>query len=236
MNPRQRRGAVLMILASIGAIAVFFAVLGYVSSVRAEVGDFRTVLQLTQDVPANVSITASMVRKREVPKKWLSGSFLTDASELDGKVAVRSLGKGEYLNQGMIADAPKLQTGQREIAIMIDAETGVAGKVKPGSLVDVYATFAGTGQNQQSCAKRVLANVRVVDVGLVRSQKQTESNGQVDVGQVVPITFALSPTDSLTLTYAESYADKVRLALVGPGTTSIPPRVEVCSSNVNGGR
>lgn len=234
MNPRQRRGAVLMILASIGAVAVFFAMLAYVSSVRAEVGDFRTVLQLTKDVRANSRITPSMVQQREVPKKWLGGKFLTDASQLEGKVAVTNLSKGEYLNGGMIADAPKLQSGQREIAIMIDAETGVAGKVRPGSLVDVYATFNQTNQKQKQCAVRVLANARVIDVGSLTSQKKADSSGTINVDQVVPVTFALSPGDSLTLTYAESFAAKVRLALVGPGSTQVPLQSEVCDVRVPG--
>lgn len=229
MNPRQRRGAVLMLFASIGAIAVFVAVLSYVSSVRAEVGDFRTVLQLTKDVPANTAITSSMVRTHEVPKKWLGGSFLSDVDQLNGMVAVKELPKGSYLNSGMVAPSPKLQPGQREIAIMIDAETGVAGKVQPGSYVDVYATFTPSDQNQKACAVRVLANARVLDVGRMTSQKKTGDQGQVDLEAVVPVTFALSPQDSLTLTYAEGYSTKLRLALVGPGSPRLPPDEAVCS-------
>lgn len=223
-----------MILASIGAVAVFFAMLTYVSSVRAQVGDFKTVLQLRQDVPANSRITPAMVQQHEVPKKWLGGRFLSDASQLEGKVAVTDLSKGEYLNGGMIANAPKLQSGQREIAIMIDAETGVAGKVRPGSLVDVYATFNQANQKQKQCAVRVLANARVIDVGSLTSQKKADSSGTINVDQVVPVTFALSPGDSLTLTYAESFAAKVRLALVGPGSTDVPSQSEVCDVRVPG--
>lgn len=228
MNPRQRRGAVLMMVASVGAIAVFVALLSYVSSVRAEIGDFRTVLQLKQDVKANTSVTSSMVEQREVPKKWLGGKFITDTDDLEGKVAVKKLKKGSYLNAGMLAKAPSLQSGQREIAIMIDAETGVAGKVKPGAIVDVYATFETTREKQQPCATRVLSTARVIDVGLPKSERKTDDNGSIQQGKVVPVTFALSPTESLTLTYAESFATKVRLALVGPGTTGVPDKVSVC--------
>lgn len=235
MNPRQRRGAVLMILASIGAVAVFVAVLSYVSSVRAEVGDFRTVLQLTKDVEANSSITDSMFKKVEVPKKWLGGSFITDPDRLDGKVAVKDLSKDSYLNSGMITEAPKLQAGQREIAILIDAETGVAGKVQPGSIVDIYATYAGDGQSTKNCATRILANSRVIDVGQQRSERKSNDQGQAELEAVVPVTFALSPTESLELTRAESFADKVRLAIVGPGSTTVPDRESVCDDKTGNG-
>lgn len=234
MNPRQRRGAVLMILASIGAVAVFVAVLGYVSSVRAQVGNFRTVLRLTQDVEANASITKSMVEEHKVPLKWLDGSFISDTAALDGKVAVKALKKGSYLNSGMITDAPELAPGQREIAILVDAETGVAGKVRPNSRVDIYATFNSTDStNQQPCAVRILANAQVLDVGKLRSERRSGANtgtsqNQIDLNKVVPVTFSLSPEDSLTLTHAESFAMKVRLALVAPGSAKVSQGERVC--------
>lgn len=228
MNPRQRRGALLMIIAGVGAVAVFVAVLSYVSSVRAQVGDFRTVLQLTEKVKVNEPVTASMVETTEVPKRWLSGTFITDTAKLSGKVAADTLPKGSYLQSGMVTDAPKLRHGQREIAILIDAETGVAGKVQPGSLVDIYATFQGNGQTQKSCAVLVLANTRVVDVGDLTTERANEG-GNVEVSKVVPVTFALSPEDSLNLTYAEAFAGKVRLALVGPGAPEKPKESSVCT-------
>jgi pilus assembly protein CpaB len=41
-----------------------------------------------------------------------------------------------------------------------------------------------------------------------------------DPGQVVPITFALAPDDALKVTYAESNASEVRLALLRPGEST----------------
>ena len=38
-----------------------------------------------------------------------------------------------------------------------------------------------------------------------------------DPEQVVPVTFALDPRQALTVTYAESFASEVRLALRRPG-------------------
>jgi hypothetical protein len=49
MNPRQRRGTLLLVLAIIGAVAVFFSVSSYVSEVQREVGPKRLVLQLNTE-------------------------------------------------------------------------------------------------------------------------------------------------------------------------------------------
>ncbi|MQA79781.1 MAG: Flp pilus assembly protein CpaB [Streptosporangiales bacterium] len=233
MNPRQRRGAALMIVATLGAIVVFVTVLSYVSSVRAEVGDLVTVLKLKQDVAANGAVTKAQVEEAEVPKRWLSGPFVSDTRDLDGKVAVNELKKGSYLQTSMIIDAPSLRPGQREIAIMIDAETGVAGKVTSGSVVDVYATYTeSTGTRSKSCATQLLSHARVIEVGRLRTEKGEGGNedSQADLSQVVPVTFALSQRDTKRLAWAEGYATKVRLALIGPGTTEDEPDTgEVCS-------
>lgn len=222
MNPRQRRGAVLLIFAAIGAIVVFVSVVGYVGSVRAEVRDKISVLQLTQPVAAYAQVDESEVKRVQVTANGMPrDALLTDLQDLTGKVAATDVPEGALLEKGMFVNAPTLQPGQREIAIMIDAETGVAGKVQPGMLVDIYASFQQqNGTRQKSCAVRVISNARVINVGQLRKEAGQNPN---DVTQVVPVTFALSVADSLKLTYAESFASKVRLALIG-GQGDGPPK------------
>lgn len=214
MNPRQRRGVLLMILAAVGAVTVFVSVLGYVGSVRAEVGEKRQVLRLKVAVPAYGRLAPGMVERVEMPAKWTPDTMLGDPAAVAGKVAPAALVAGSYLQQGMLIDAPALQPGQREIAIMIDAETGVAGKVQPGMVVDIYATFQQQSQrNQKSCASRIIRRAQVIQVG--RLTRQRSGSSSENVNTVVPITFALAAEDSVKLTYAEAFASHVRLALIG---------------------
>ncbi|RAY14411.1 Flp pilus assembly protein CpaB [Actinomadura craniellae] len=227
MNPRQRRGVLLMILAGLGAIVVFVMVLGYVGNVRAEaqaeVGEYTRVLQLQSRVEAYQPINAASVREVQIPKRWTTDAFVRSVAELQGKVASGPLPPGAYLQHGMVIEAPILKPGQREIAIMIDAETGVAGKVMPGSIVDVYSTFdAVPNSRNAACAVRILSRVQVIDVGQQRASGDGKQPGTS--GQVVPVTFALDAGQVLDLTYAESFSRKLRLALVG-GTADLrtPP-------------
>jgi pilus assembly protein CpaB len=236
MNPRQRRGLLLMIVATLGAVVVFFAVLGYVGNIRAqaraEVGEMTTVLQLQTDVSAYEPVTASALREVQVPRRWSTDAFVQSIAGLQGKVAAADLPTGAYLQQGMVVDAPILKPGQREIAIIIDAETGVAGKVLPGSIVDVYSSFDSTQNGRSStgaCAVRILNRVQVIDVGQLR-QEQSGQQGQNTAAQVVPVTFALNSDETLRLTYAESFARKVRLALVGGSKDTKPPFNRLCKT------
>jgi pilus assembly protein CpaB len=223
MNPRQRRGAVILILAAVGAVAVFLSIVGYVGSVRAEVGPLTDVLVLTRDVRAYERIDPGTLRRVQVPGKWVPQTMVRDPGALADKVAAADLAQGAYLQQGMLINAPALEQGEREIAILIDAETGVAGKAHPGMFVDIYAAFQQQQQAQRPCAVRVISGARVIQVGQMVTERTGPAGG--DTGQVIPVTFALTPQDSLRLTYAESFAAKVRLALIGDGQSALATAV-----------
>ena len=207
-----------MVLAAIGAVAVFIAVVGYVSDVRSQYGATQTVLKINTEVSAFQPIPQSGVQEVQVPTRYAADAqhnplFLTSRSQLDGKVAAAPIAKGEYLSQGMLMDKPDISKGQQEIAIMIDAETGVAGQVHSGSRVDLYATYDAGQTRKDSCAIRVLTDVPVLQIGNLTPTK----DNQGVTSSSVPVTFALSPSDTLKLSAAESFAQKVRLALRTPG-------------------
>ncbi|SEG43660.1 pilus assembly protein CpaB [Thermomonospora echinospora] len=218
-----------MVLAGIGAVAVFMSIVGYVGSVRAEIGDMISVLRLRQPVTAYEPINVQALERVQVPRRWAPTTMISNPVELQGKVAAADLQAGTHLQRGMVVAAPTLQPGEREIAIMIDAETGVAGKVRPGMHVDIYATFSEQQQQRQrTCAARVIKQALVIQVGRLQEQREGQNAG--DVNRVVPITFALTAKDSLKLTYAESYAGKVRLALIGQGDTGPNKLAPVCDT------
>jgi pilus assembly protein CpaB len=125
------------------------------------------------------------------------------------------------LQEGMLIEPPALERGQQEVSIMINADTGVAGKVQPGDRVDVNATFAGDERSVPT-ARKLIVNALVVTVGLPQQgsrpfQPRNDSGSAANpASQVVPVTFALKPRDVLRLTYAETNAQQIRLSLVRP--------------------
>jgi pilus assembly protein CpaB len=221
MNPKQRRGVVFLILAGLGAAAIFVMVASYVSSVQAAVGSYETVLRLRTDIAPYKPVTADLVDEVKVPRRWLPSTALNSRAELRGLVASTALRRGSYLEQDMLTPPPALNPGQREIAILVDAETGVAGKIRSGGLVDIYATFEG-GKGVPAASKIVVRQARIIDVGAVERITGQDEKDTFRADQVVPVTFALTVPESLALTYAESFATKVRLALIGGGDNSNP--------------
>jgi len=216
-------------MAAVGLIMVFVLVAGYVADVRSEVDPKVTVLRLRTDLPARQPFDDRSVGEVRIPERYLPPRALRDRSALAGLVAGVDLPRGSVLQQGMAVAPPELNSGQREVAILVDAETGVAGKLQSGSVVDVVATFEGDHSSTRRPLSRVIVSkARVIEVGQPAQRRRGADSAQVDPGQALPVTFALSIFEALSITYAESFAQEVRLALVRPGETrDVPARERV---------
>jgi pilus assembly protein CpaB len=222
MNPRQRRGLLLLVLAGLGLLAVFVLIASYVADVRTEVDPKIELLALSKPVKAYESVPDDAVTTVTMPKRWAPPTALRDRAELVGLVAGSDLTRDSLLQKGMLIAPPELAPGQREVAILVDAETGVAGKIGPGSVVDIVATFEGDPQRDIPPKSTVVVQgARIIEVGQAQLKGgRGVQEAEADPTEVVPVTFALQPLDQLKVTEAESFAQEVRLALLRPGETS----------------
>lgn len=225
MNSRQRRGIILLILSVLCALGAFAGVLSVINDVKSRVGPEVTAYRVKSDIEPYTELGATQFEKVEMPERWLSENAVTDLSRVRGKIAVTTLKAGSLLQTDMIVDTPALRPGQQEVAIMIDAATGVAGKITPGSTVNVYATFEGPREGDPDQSKIIVTGAKVIDVGELTSLEPDEDSRDREPTDAVPITFALSTIDAQRITYAESFARRVRLALVAPGgDTTVPDK------------
>ena len=220
MNPRQRRGVLLILVTVLGAVVTFVAMFSYVQSISSQVGPMTTVLKLSQQVTELKEITAADVVTEQVPKRWVPEDAIHDINDLKGKVAAATLNKGAVLQTSMLQDPPQLTEGYREVSIMIDAETGVAGKVTPGSRVDIVSTVEDPNTKAQK-AEIIIQNALITEVGVTTKVQDKDENGNFsEEKDSVPVTFSLTPEQSLKLAYAESFSKKVRLLLRRDGDDS----------------
>ncbi|MFI2430636.1 Flp pilus assembly protein CpaB [Streptomyces sp. NPDC018693] len=223
MNSRQRRGVILLILSVVCALGAFAGVLSVMDDVESKVGPEVTAYRLKSEIKPYTTLSTGQFEKIEMPERWLSENAVRDLAEIRGKIAVTTLREGSLLQRDMIVDQPALRPGEQEVAIMIDAATGVAGKITPGSTVNVYATFEGARDSDPDVSKIIVTHARVLDVGeLTALRPDAEDRGRQPT-DAVPITFALSTLDAQRITYAESFAKRVRLALVAPGSDTAVP-------------
>ncbi|MGS2590107.1 Flp pilus assembly protein CpaB [Streptomyces hebeiensis] len=225
MNSRQRRGVILLLLSVLCAFGAFVGVLSVISDVNSKVGPVVKAYELKEDVAPYTELKPNQFAKVTMPRRWLSENAVTDLAVLNGKIAVTQLKKGSLLQDDMIVQRPELANDEQEIAIMIDAETGVAGKITPGDLVNIFATFEGDGQAARAQSRIIVSNAKVLDVGKITAlEPGSDNNSRRAARQAVPITFALKTKDAQRVAYAESFASHVRLALLADGSpTTLRP-------------
>ena len=124
-----------------------------------------------------------------------------------------------------MAAPPEINEGEREVAILVDASTGVAGKIQPGSDVDVIASYASEQGDPENGVKAkrsrtivIVPGARVIAVGTPRLKGANGANeAQQDPAEVVPVTFALTKKEVIKVAHAQTFAADLRLALLRPG-------------------
>ncbi|MFF5445297.1 Flp pilus assembly protein CpaB [Streptomyces sp. NPDC012888] len=223
MNSRQRRGVILLILSVLCALGALGGVLAVIGDVNSKVGPEVVAYRVKNDINPYTPLDAAKFEEVRIPERWRPATAVTDLGTVQGKIAVTALRKGSLLQAGMYADRPKLQAGEQEVAIMIDASTGVAGKIHSGDKVNIIATYKGKRDTDPDTAVTLVSNARVIDVGRLTPVEKSGDRKTTGTIEAVPITFALAGKDVQRVAHAESFAEHVRLALVPPGTDAPVP-------------
>lgn len=158
---------------------------------------------VARDLASGSVIGADSLRVERVslPDR-LESEYATTSEQLEGSVVTRPLGEGELVPNGWVAAAPASEG--RSITIPIDPEHAVGGQLRPGDLVDLFATFDPS-------------DIRARTVSLVREAEviDTVSAGGLVMGDssVVGLTVSVTPDEAQRIAFASRTAqiDVVRV-------------------------
>jgi pilus assembly protein CpaB len=161
-----------LVLAAIGV----FLVTQYLKTKEGELGlsaELVPVLVANADIPAYTKLDKTMVSMFAVPKKYLQPSALKDVSQIDKRVTLVPLLKGDQILATMVSDreqpislSMKIRQGFRAVSIGVDAVSGVSGLLRPGDKVDVLGTFDLTKNSVlEKRTFTLLHNIVVLAVG-----------------------------------------------------------------------
>lgn len=109
----------------------------------------------------------------DLPESLRPGAF-SDPRAVVGSVALGPLEAGELLQAGSIAPAAG-STTTREVSFAVEADWAVAGSLRAGDRIDVFATYEGTGAPTSA---RVLADATVRRVATTGGDGLGESRNQ----------------------------------------------------------
>ena len=238
---------ILIVALLLGIVATYMAV-SYVESARVELeaeDQPVEILIAQQDLPAGLSSeeleSEEYLALVEVPRRYVADGAISSLAVIEGKLLTVPLTKGEQVTAarfslpseaGLAFAVPEDFVA---VAIPNSADRGVAGLVRPGDSVVVYATFEPASELEDAITKMILPKVRVLAVGASLaaisspSEEEDEESGGSLVGSSargdmdVPatVTLALSPADAEKLVFAQEQG-RVWLALLGSGTTEVP--------------
>ena len=187
-----------MVLAVVAAVLVFVGVASYVSSVNTKVGPMVTVYQVTKDLPPFTTLSSENTEPVQVPQRWAADNTVLKSSDIDGRVTATPITAGSPISLDALVPASDLDPTEREVAVNVDAVTGLAGRVRPGDRVDVYVAFDQVkGLPKQ--ARILVENARVVSV---LGQQQVQAPDAKSIQNVIPVTLALKADAALSVTYA----------------------------------
>jgi pilus assembly protein CpaB len=219
MNPRQRQGLMLVVIAAAGLLGVFLLIADYVSSVSKQVGAKISVVTLVSPLGPYQAVQPNMLGEISVPQKWAPRDAVTDPDQLIGLVSQVPLSAGTELQQGMLTPAPALAQGQRAMSLMIDAGSGVGLQIQPGDLVDVLAAYQGSSQGAGTLARN-RAEVVVPSVRVLTIETPTGSEGG---SGSVPVILSVTPVQAQEVLYAQTFSSKLILTKVSPGSAPDAP-------------
>jgi pilus assembly protein CpaB len=215
LNPRQRQGILLMVVAAAGLIAVFVLLSSYVNSVSRQVGPMISELELSQPVKAYQPVTSADLQYRQEPARWAGQNVLTSESAALGLISATPLTPGTVLQRGMLTEAPQLPPGDDEFDLYLGAESAVAGQVQTGDTVDIVGTFSGNSGSGAGVSRVIVPNVKVLQVGSASSSGSSSGS--------IPVLLALTPHQVLLVEGAKTWASDLSLALLDSTSSHSTP-------------
>jgi pilus assembly protein CpaB len=164
-----------------------------------------------KDVAPGTSLTADMVKMATWPKELIPPQSASSLSQVQGRVAVMSVAKGEPILNRKLAPVGTaaglsgiLDQNKRALTVRVDDVSGVGGFIFPGNRVDVLADIK---MENEHYSKTILQNILVLTVGQISEQK-----GDTKPVVVNTVTMELSPEQAEILNLA-SNEGKIRLTL-----------------------
>jgi pilus assembly protein CpaB len=183
--------ALVMILFSLlaGAAAVWMAA----RWVGQQATDNTTLIVVAaRDLDPGVPLGSSLLQTAAWPTSSVPLGAFTDVKKLEGRVVGVSVFKGEPVLEAKLAPAGStgglsstIQNGKRAISIQVNEIVGVAGYIRPGSLVDV---MVNTREGSDKAVSKIMLE-KILVLAVAQDDKRDQTKPKV----VSAVTLEVNP-------------------------------------------
>jgi pilus assembly protein CpaB len=186
------------------------------------------ILVAAEKLPAMTVVNAGAVQDKMVPRTALPEGYLTDSSQIIGKVLALPVEQGQPLTKRLFPTegsgfelAGMLPPGKRAVSVSLPEYSGLEGILYPGSIVDVMAAFDLKANNKYGSAvsTTLLENVQVLaveDLTVTADKEEPQTTAQKDIGKRgILVTLMVDPKQAEALQLAMEHGS-VSLAMRNP--------------------
>jgi pilus assembly protein CpaB len=243
----------LVVAVILGLVAVF----GIHKYLQTQEKEYKTtyrsvaVAAARERIKAGTEIQPDMLGAIEMPETGVSNDHILKnyEAQLIGQTINRNVERRDpllwsYFRQPVERLQDKLGPEQRALTLRVDAVTGVAGNIVPGSHVDILGTFgvrkpgkAGGGPalsaSPETETVMVLNDVRILAVDTrTREVDYVTQAGTRRRSSYSTVTVAVTPEEASVLVFAQDYGT-LTLVLRSPADTDVgPPPADVNDINL----
>ena len=206
MLESKRRAIIFMLLSLSLAVLAGFLVLQKVKALNNDLGTVVSVYAANEDIASRQELKPSMITTKEIPKKYLEDYHITDVSDLENKVLVVPLSKGDVISKNILKQASVvMEENNRLISVMSDERVAFDESLEAMDRVDIIVSDKLEGNKAQT-------RIFMKDVKVARIAKK--DNKFQGVQLEIPLDKAPE------LIHMQNYADSVRIIKSNVGQTT----------------
>jgi pilus assembly protein CpaB len=157
---RHEHNVKMMTRIASASVAVAIAAVAYGSYSVITTSQDRAILEAqtskvvttTQPIAANTKISADMLSIQSVPNQIVPAGSFSSVDDAVGKITSSSVSQNAVITDSSISGsssaatlAAKLDPGTVGVTIAVGTESGLAGMIHQGDMVDVYGVTSGSG-------------------------------------------------------------------------------------------
>lgn len=180
-----------------------------------------SVLVATQDIEKGVEIGADKVEVKKLSQEYAQPGSVSNLPRIRDMITVVPINSGEQITLNKLSYPTRggalseiTPVGKRAVTIAVDTLGGVAGMVRPGDRIDIYATIAIPGpdpsakKGAQLAVVPVFQNVEVLAVGQSVGKRSASSGDEPSESARSKTKSGSSSSSSASASSAGSYTPR----------------------------
>lgn len=201
MIDAKRKALIFLSLAFILAIVTAGLILNEIKQAQTAMGETVKVASAKEDIGSNKPIKEDQITWIEMPKSSVVSSFVQKESDIDKKIVLVDIKKGDVISKNMLRDNVDIPADHRVVLLNPTENVLIDQDVTPGDLVDIIVS---TEEKDGLKTQRILKNISVVSSETVETK---DGNSQI-------IKVSLNVKDAEQLIHYQNKAKQIRVLLV----------------------